>query len=429
MSGFGNRSELVARQFFLMAIFCVSFSTALTNLFVAGTYISFLVALSGNRKLLGTAKLLPSFLGLLFFSLFLLGATWSIAPHNEILNAIGKYSKLLLIPLGIALAWGDKTLARRALVSFIAGAAVLAFSSYLVRFNVMPFSGLNWWKVGDATNAYVFKNHITFGILVGFAAVFCLNYSFYASSMRIRLLALGLGIFFVIPPVFLTQGRSGYIAIFIGLITLSFLRFRSNWKMLIVSIVTVITVFVGFYSVSDTFKLRTSHLIFEFKEYFRSEQKHSSTAHFSNSAEDNSSGVRLSYYREGLRLIASHPLLGLGTGSFSEGFAPAAKRLWSKDDPEYSARHQPHSDIILIGVQLGVVGWIVYFSLMASLVWSARKDKSCEADSLLLLAAIFILTSVFNSLLWDVTEGYWFALLSGCLYGHIRRSIADASGQ
>jgi O-antigen ligase len=414
MIRFNDVTERAARQFFLLALLFVPFSTALMNVFVVLTYLAFLLALSSNRQLRQSIKFTPSTLAVLLFGLFLLGITWSIAPPDEIEGAVRKYSKLLLIPLGIALAWRDSTLARRAIIWFMAGATFLACCSYLTRLNLMPTSSRDWWSVGTSTNAVAFKNHITFGIIIGFSALICFRYYFYASSTRARLLSIAMGLFFAVPIIFLTQGRTGYVVFFVGLIMLAILRFRANLKMLVLSMVTVVAIFVGFYDMSDNLKQRTVHLVSEFKDY-------------SDSNALNSSGTRLSFYRAGLQLIAAHPLVGLGTGSFQEGFAPTAKKLWPEGHEFHTARHQPHSDVILIGVQLGIVGWAVYYSLLASMIWAARKANSFEGDSLLILCVVFAAAGIFNSLLWDVTEGYWFTLFAGCLYAQARRSKANVS--
>lgn len=140
---FKNAALRSARIFFLLSIFVVPFSTALTNLFVIFTYLAFLLAVCYDRQLLDTVKFTPSVLALGLFILFLLGCSWSIAPQNEILHAIGKYKKLLLIPIGLALAWRDNTFARRALICFLIGSAILALSSYLVWLKLMPTSDFN----------------------------------------------------------------------------------------------------------------------------------------------------------------------------------------------------------------------------------------------------------------------------------------------
>lgn len=423
---FKNATLSSARIFFLLSIFVVPFSTALTNFFVVFTFFAFLLAVCADRKLMDTVRFTPSALALGLFVLFLLGSAWSIAPQNEILQAIVKYKKLLLIPIGLALAWCDSTLARRALICFLIGSAILALSSYLVWLKLMPTSDLNWWRIGDSANATAFKNHITMGIILGFSSLICWNYSFYASSLSSRLLSIGSGIYFAFPVIFLTQGRTGYVVLFVGVVTLCILRFRSIWKMLIVSMLTATTMFVGFHSVSDNFRQRTSHLIAEIKDYSSSNQMHLSGTRFSDSGEVNSSGIRLSFYKAGLQMIEQNPMFGLGTGSFAEGFAPTAKKLWPADSPEFATRHQPHSEVILIGVQLGAAGLLIYFSLLGSLIGVTRKNKSWEATSLSILVVIFGMAAIFNSLLWDVTEGHWFVLLAGCLYAQARRQNVDA---
>jgi O-antigen ligase len=414
MTKFGNAAERLARQFLLLALFFVPFSTALMNVFVAFTYIAFLFALVANRELRQGTKRVPSMLALGLFILLLIGSAWSIAPEKEILQAIGKYAKLLLIPIGLALAWRDATLPRRALVWFLAGAAVLALSSYLVWLNLMPSSSREWWRIGDATNAVAFKNHITMGVILGFSTLVCLNYCFYAASVRAKLSAIGAAIFFAFPIIFLTQGRTGYVVLFVGLLALCALRFRANWKMLVASMLAAVVLFAGFYSVSDNFKTRTDHLVAEIKNY-------------SSSQELNSSGIRLSFYRAGLQLLAEHPVLGNGTGSFPEGFAPTAAKLWPPGHPFHLARHQPHSELVLFGVQLGAVGLIVYLSLLVSLAGAVRKNRSCETDNLLLMCVIFGTAAIFNSLLWDTTEGHWFTLLAGCLYAQVRKPGIDTA--
>jgi O-antigen ligase len=403
-----------AQLFLLLAIFSVPFSIALTNIFVVLAFVAFLPVLLSDRRTLEALKSLPSVLAIGLFALILLSSLWSIAPQAEVVQAIRKYSKLLLIPIGLALARSDNALPRRAIVWFIAGTAVLALSSYLVWLDLMPASRLGWWDTGGFKNAVAFKNHITIGILLGFSTLICLSYYFYASSVRQRLAAICSGIFFAFPIIFLTQGRTGYVVLFVGLVTLCILHFRANWKILSVSLIATAVMFAGFFSMSDNFKLRTTHLISEFENY-------------SNSKEMNSSGIRISYYRAGLLLMAEHPVFGLGAGSFSEGFSPTAKKLWPGNDPHSGVRHQPHSEVILIGVQLGVIGLIMYFSLLASLMAAARKSNSYEADTLLLLCVVFGTGAIFNSLLWDATEGHWFALLAGCLYAHVRQSSAAVS--
>ncbi|WP_158590468.1 O-antigen ligase family protein [Noviherbaspirillum cavernae] len=409
----GVAATRMAGWFFVLALFFVSTSTALTNVFVWLAYLSFPFALYADRELRDGLRLRPSLLALALFGLFILGTLWTIAPANEVRGGIGKYLKLLLIPLGMALAWRDDKLTKRAMIAFMAGAAILAVSSYLARLGLVPGS-IGIKRVPDPHNAVVFKNHITTGVLLGFAAVACFAYYHYAATTRTRILSIVGGLFFAFPIIFLTQGRTGYIVLFVGLMVLSLARFHARPKMLVISIMTVLMLFAGTYFMSNNVKSRVQRLVSEM-------ENHSGSP--AGSEVFSSSGIRLAFYRGGLRLIAENPLLGSGTGSFQEAFSPIAKTVWPVGSEMQSRRHQPHSEIILIGVQLGAAGLVLYALLMASLAFGGRKNASYAADCVLILCGVFFISAMFNSLLWDVTEGHWFALLAGCLYAQARRGV------
>jgi O-antigen ligase len=398
-----NVTFSAAKLFFILSLFVVPFSTALTNIFVGLLFIAFLLAALADTGLLLPFKLRPSVLALILLGMLLIGWSWSIAPQDEVFHALGKYRKLLLLPIGIALAWRDDRLPRKAFIAFMAGTAALTLSCYLVYFNLMPHETFGWWRVGTEANAFAFKSYITIGILLGFAGMACLAYFVYAESNRSRLLAVLAGFYFLIPVVFLIQGRTGYVVALCGLIGLCTLRFWQQWRRLCVGMVAIAVLAFGVYSTSGNLRMRTMGL-------------ESEVEHYSSTQELNSSGIRLTFYRAGLQMFLQHPLFGTGTGSFAEGFAPTALRLAPVGDPFRTERSQPHSEVVLMGVQLGMLGLLLYFGLLASLAVVVRRHKSYQAEVLFLLCISFAVPALFNSLLWDFTEGYWFTLLAGCLY-------------
>ena len=405
-----TRTESTVRYLFLLALFSVSFSTALTNLFVGLAYIGFVFALATSaplRRVLGSP---PGLLALALLVLFIAGTSWSIAPRAEVLVALKKYSRLLILPIGIALSWRDPTLASRALRWFLAGAGVLAVSCYLTRFGMMPTSSLGWWRVStDARDVYVFRNHITIGILLGFAATASLLMVGYAATTRARLAAIAAAVFFAVPIMILGQGRTGYVTLFIGLVTVLLLHRRATPLIKVAGIGAIALMFFGAYLASPNVKLRTDALI---NEVATGELR-------------TPNGLRLSFMRVGLEVVAANPLLGVGTGSFAEAYAPTARIVWPAGSPEALVRNQPHSEFLLVAVQLGLAGSLLYFAMLGTLGSAALGPRSFETDSLALLWVIYVVTSSFNSLLWDTTEAHWFVLLGGCLYvGALRRRQA-----
>jgi O-antigen ligase len=407
-----TRTESVIRYLFLLALFTVSFSTALTNLFVGLAYIGFVVAVCTSAPLRRVLRSPPALLALALLALFIIGASWSIAPRADIVTALKKYSRLLILPIGIALSWRDPALPARALRWFLAGAGVLALSCYLVSIGMMPTSSLGWWRVStEARDAYVFRNHITIGILLAFAANASFLIATYGANARARLAAIAAGILFAVPILFLSQGRTGYVALLIGGLTVFLLRVRITPLRTLAGVGALVLLAVGFYMASPNIKSRTDDLITE----VRTERPRSPN------------GLRLSFMRVGLQVVAAHPLLGLGTGSFAQAYAPTALATWPAGSEMAVARHQPHSEFLLVAVQLGLLGALVYFAMLGTLGSAALGLRSIEADSLALLWVIYVMTSSFNSLLWDTTEAHWFLLLSGCLYvGALRRRGAQA---
>lgn len=401
-----TRLERTTQYFLLLALFTVSFSTALTNLFVVLTYTGFLLTLMRLPALRTTVlHSPPALLALALLAMLLLGVLWSIAPPADIKQALMKYSKLLILPVSICLGLRDATLPRRALRWFIAGAGVLAASCYLVWLGSMPTSSLGWWRIGIADNAFAFKNHITIGIMLGFAAMLCFLRASYGNNPRRRLAAFAAGVLFAVPVIFLTQGRTGYVAMFVGSVAMFLLRVRITPLRTLLGLGAIVLMFVGFYASSDNFKSRTDDLIREVQ---------ATNPHSPN-------GLRMSFFDVGLDIVASHPVFGLGTASFAQAYAPTAQRIWPSGSELATARYQPHSEFLLMAVQLGLVGLGVYVAMLAALGRVALPVRSFETDSLALLWVIYVATSTFNSLLWDPTEGHWFMLLAGCLYAGAKR--------
>lgn len=385
---------------FLLALFAVPFATALVNLFIGLALIGFIPALATSAALRKGLRSPPGLLALALLALYVLACTWSIAPAADMAGALKKYARLLVLPVGLALNWRDPHLARDGLRSFLGGAAVLTLSCYLVWLGMMPTSDLGWWRVGEPNDAYAFKNHITVGILLGFSAALSTLFAVRAGAARRRALWAVAALLFTIPIIFLGQGRTGYIALFVGLACVCLLRMHTKPRTATLAVAALVGLFAGFYHTSDNFKSRTDDLVAEIR---------TNRAHSPN-------GVRLSFMLEGLRMAATHPLIGQGTGAFAEAYAPTAQRVWAGVPGMSHARHQPHSEFLLVAVQLGLLGLVVYFAMLGSLMQPAVGARTLEADALAVLGAVYIVTSSFNSLLWDTTEAYWFLMLSSCLY-------------
>ena len=406
----GGRIERIARQLLLLAAFSIPFSTALTNVFIGLTLIAFVAALLLEPSLARPLRTPAALLALALLALVVLGSTWSIAPPDELQDGLRKYTKLLVLPLALCLCLRAPGLPARILYSSLAGCAVLATSLYLVWLDSMPTSSLGWWRVGDMDDPYAFRNHITIGILLSFAACAAFLLATHAQGMRARLALVGAGLYFG-APILMGNGRTGYVGLFIGLFALYLLRGRVTLLRSVFVAAAMSLLFAGVYMVSPNFKMRMDLLV----------------AEVSKNDATTPNGLRISFIKTGMQAVADRPLLGYGTGSFSEVYAPEAQRIWGASPDTARVRHQPHSEPLLLAVQLGLPGVALYFALLGAIGKAALARRDMLADALALLLAIYGLTSLFNSLLWDPTEAYWFLLLAGSLYAHCvqRRDAAQ----
>ena len=406
----GGRIERIARQLLLLAAFSIPFSTFLANVFVGLTLIAFVAALLLDPALARPLRTPAALLALALLALVLLGATWSIAPSDELRDGMRKYTKLLVLPLALCLCWRAPALPARVLQASLAGCAVLATSLYLVWADSMPTSSLGWWRVGDTSDPYAFRNHITIGILLSFAACASFLLATYAERIRARLALLGAGLYFA-APILMGNGRTGYVGLFVGLFALYLLRGRVTLLRSMAVAAAMSFLFAGVYLVSPNFKMRMDLLV----------------AEVSRDDATTPNGLRISFMKTGMQAVTDRPLLGYGTGSFSEVYAPEAQRIWGASPETARVRHQPHSEPLLLAVQLGLPGVALFFGLLGAIGKAALARRDRVTDALALLLAIYGLTSLFNSLLWDPTEAYWFLLLAGALYAHCvqRRSTAQ----
>lgn len=405
-----GRAERAVQICLLLALFAVPFSTALMNLFAALTLIGALIGVAVSAQARATLRLPPSLLALLLLGALIAGAAWTIAPHPDMVQALKKYTKLVILPVAIGLAWRDRSLAARAVRAYGAGSLVLAGACYLVWFNLMPES--EWWRVGDQADSFAFKNHITIGILLSFSATGAFLYASYAHTWRARLGWLAGGVFSTVPVIFLSQGRTGYLSLLLGLLVVFLLRVRLNARNVLAGGAALALLFGAFYATSSNIQLRAAQLVDE----------------ISNHKQQSPNGLRASFMLTGIELFQAHPLFGNGTGSFAEGYAPEARRVWGPGTHFGEARHQPHSEVLNIAVQLGLAGLALYGALLAALLRPALRLRARQTDLLVLLWVIYVFCSIFNSLLWDPTEAYWFLILAGCLYGAAAPRAADGAG-
>ncbi|HEX9072215.1 MAG TPA: O-antigen ligase family protein [Pseudolabrys sp.] len=135
-----------------------------------------------------------------------------------------------------------------------------------------------------------------------------------------------------------------------------------------------------------------------------------------------STGQRIVYWTKSLHIIENAPLIGHGTGSITEMFRRAAlgqSGIWAE------VPSNPHNQTFVVAIQLGLIGatalwamWVSHFLLF--------RGAGLVAWLGLVVVTQNIVGSLFNSFLFDFTEGWLYVLGVGVAGGTVLRQFDAA---
>lgn len=362
--------------------FAIPVSTALSNISL-GIVLLLLLSRLGKAELRILSKHPVALAALALFTLLLVGTSYSSVPVAEALKTLNKYRELLYIPLFIVL-FQTANARRYGLYGLAAGVVLTLLLSYI--------SGLSGFTIGKSEpgNAVIFKNHITQGFLLALAAYAFMVYAVQKRRWSFALIATLAAFNMVV----LTQGRTGYLVLMSLCLLLAFQVQR--WRGFLLGGIIVAGLGGVAYVGADGVHTRIDDLLSNI-------QNHQPGA-------ENPVGYRLDWYRNTLDLIAEHPWLGTGTGSFANEYGRLAEARGLSTTPN------PHNEYLLLAVQVGASG-IILFLLLFYTLWRYSHwlppNRAWLAQGLVVAMVSGCLA---NSLLLDSTEGHLFAFVTGLLF-------------
>ncbi|MEQ1560458.1 MAG: O-antigen ligase family protein [Methyloglobulus sp.] len=378
---------------YLMALFVVAFffSTALTTVLsiLLGLIWLFTEQYKALPKLLKSQPIAGW--SVLMMLCFIIGLSYGNATESEALYSLGKYKKFLFIPV-LMVFFHDERYRRWAWLGFTFAAALTVILSDIKAIGIV-----------DLNPHYVsatIKNRITHSMFVAFFAYYCMSKS--VNSPRFTKLYWGLCALSLHNLFFVVEGRTGQIA---GLaLIILFVCQRLSKKGLLVSLVAIAMLMVVFLNFSDKAK-RFNEGIVNSKAYLEQ--------NLDPKLRKNSAATRYVFWEYSAKLIAEKPLLGHGTGSF----VPQYKRIAAGEN--LSPIHA-HNELFMIGVQLGLLGIIVYLGFIASQYYAASQligENKFLAHGFLLT---LVITSIFNCPIYDHAQGHWVVTLIALCFAPTR---------
>lgn len=346
----------------------------------------------------GTALGWGSGVALALFALLALGVGWSTAGWERSVRCLLKYRELLLLPL-FDQVFKESVWRRRGANAFLAGCSVLLAMSCVEWLTQLDF-GLE--RNNLPTNYVVTKDRIIHGLLMSLLTYLSVGAAWQRRD-RWSWLLLGLAGCAVWNNVFLVQGRTGFLAL--GALAVLWLARQAGRRGVWLGCGLVLCGAGVAATLSPIVRARFDQTVGQFRDQFGEQRQRSIDP-------------RLEFYRHTLTLIARHPVVGTGTGSFEPEYRALAQQHGL---PSVS---EPHNEYLLLTVQLGLAGGLLFGLLLWSQWRQSRQLPDWEASLVQGAVLTLALGSLFNSLILSVTGGLFWSYLTG-LGGAARHANAE----
>lgn len=237
---------------------------------------------------------------------------------------------------------------------------------------------------------------------------FCLLYlsltEWRAGRRGYSAIALTSCLLFLSNVLFVATSRTELVVV--ATLLLVFLVKDCGWKSLPIGLFMVVVLASIVWVSSSYIRSRVAHGIWEIQQYELSDRP-------------TSIGLRLEWWRKSIGFIGQAPIFGNGIGSTPKLFQDSAQnQVGASGVPT----RNPHNQIFAIAIPLGLIGTAILFSM-----WIAHILLFCEGGVFgwfgLVVVIQNMIGSVFNSHLFDFTEGWIYVWGVGVLGGSLLREM------
>jgi O-antigen ligase len=385
------RSAAAARWLAVALGLAIPLSVAADGVLLAAFALAWLASGDFAGKWRAVRESPAALAALVLFALLAIGTAYGPAPAALAAAQLNKYQDLLLVPMLVSV-FGEPRFRRYAVSAFLAGMLITLVLSYLIGLGLFPDGVFR----GTREDPTVFRLHVTQNFFMAYAAFAFACRARDESNKARRGLLYALAFLALFNVVFMVQGRTGYLVA--GLLLVFFVVERAGWKRLLIGLVALGLLGGGAFFGSTSFRDAINRGLTEYSQWQPDRPA------------DTSVGWRLEFYTNTLRLIETHPVIGVGTGGFSIAYSESVKGS-GRVDPGH-----PHSEYLLMAAQLGVFGLAGFLGLLIAHWRVARRvtpplDRSLASGLVLAMA----LGCAFNTLLLDHSEGLFYCWLIGLL--------------
>jgi hypothetical protein len=329
------------------------------------------------------------------FCLGLISLSWAAASLHDGLAALHPFIRLLAIPfLIVQFRKSDNghLVIRGYLVACTILLAVALVSSLFPA--VVPILGLKY--PGQVVKDLIVQSGEC--ALCGFGLLLWAGTTWATQRYTHIFITLPLAALFFVAILYVQTARTELI-IFAVIFALLFRRWF-GWKGIPIGLALAGSVFALAWVSSPYLRFRVNHVTWELQEYYQHDRA-------------TSAGDRLEWWRKSLEFVRAAPVIGHGVGSIKPLFAAKAV---GESGVSAVVTANPHNQIFAIAIELGLVGVAALFAM-----WIAHVRLFQRVVGLPWLGMIVVVQnivgSLFNSHLFDFTQGWTYVFGVGVLGG------------
>ena len=370
-------------------------STSLVAIF----FVIFLVVLipSGNaREFFQSLRRPVNLAPIVFFVLAVIGTLWaSDIPWQARLHGMNPVAKMLAIPF-LVYHFERSHRGMWVFIAFLVSCFLLMIMSWVVLF--VPTLAFKEAGPGVPVKNYIDQSQEF--ALCAFALAWPVLDLVRKRSFRRAALLTAVALSFIVNLIFVNVARTAFV--YMPAMLLAFVLLHLKWRDIIL-IVVASTIAVGAaWSVSPNLREKVGKIFTEYDKY-------------QDPSQITSVGQRLEYWTKSIKFIKEAPLAGHGTGSTKTLFVQDAV---GKTGLAAEIIGNPHNQTLNVAVQWGVIGVIVLY-----VMWIVHAAQFLGPGLVpwlgILIVVQNVVSSLFNSHLFDFHEGWMYVLGVGIAAGMI----------
>jgi O-antigen ligase len=367
-------------------------STSATGILVVvwlATLLPTLGAARLRREIMTAAGGLP----LVLVALAALGMAWADVAMSQRLGGLDGFLKLLCIPLLLAQFRGSPR-GWWVILGFLGAAlALLVLSWGLALIPGLPWRGK---MLGVPVKDYISQSGVF--ALCAFALLGCAAQAWRRRQPQSMLALAFLAMAFLANIGFVETSRTALATIAVLVPLFGFRYF--GWRGMVAALVGGGALAGAAWMSSPHLRERVTNAVEEV-ELYRTEHR------------ETSAGLRLEFWKNSVAVIAKAPILGNGTGSIPEQLGYPLK---PEPGVPYFGTVNPHNEILVVTIQLGLIGTITLLGLWIAHLLLFRGDGLISWMGLVAVVENMV-GSLLNSHLSDFSQGWIYVIAVGVLGG------------